>query len=59
MSDLSQLDARTRALFVTLRQILIMALGAVEDYLGIPRSIQSKRKRKMVDNQKGRVYSPD
>jgi len=38
-------DARTVALLMVLRRCLIMALGAVEDYLGEERSIVPRRKR--------------
>lgn len=36
---------RYRALWMALRQALIIALGAIEDYLEMPRSIVPKRKR--------------
>jgi len=39
------IDARTRSLLMTVRQILIMALGAVEDYLEINRSITPRHER--------------
>jgi hypothetical protein len=38
-------QAKNRALLMTVRQALIMLLGAVEDYLGMPRSVQPKHKR--------------
>lgn len=34
-----------RALLVAIRQCLIMALGAIEDYMGLPHSIEPKHKR--------------
>ena len=36
---------RTRKLLMAIRQALIIALGAIEDYLEMPRSIIPKRKR--------------
>lgn len=39
------LPDRNRVLMMTVRQILIMALGAVEDWLEIERSITPRRKR--------------
>jgi len=38
-------DARTHALMMGVRQLLIMALGLVEDYIGVERSIVPRRKR--------------
>jgi hypothetical protein len=38
-------DPRTRALLLAVRQALIIALGAVEEYLGMERSIVPRRKR--------------
>jgi len=35
----------TRALLICIRQALIMVLGALEDYLELPRSITPKHKR--------------
>lgn len=35
----------TRVLLLTVRQALIMILGALEDYLGMERSITPRRKR--------------
>jgi hypothetical protein len=35
----------TRYLLLALRQALIIALGALESYLDMPRSIEPKRKR--------------
>ena len=40
------LDDRTRVLLMALRQALIIALGALEDYLGLQRSIVPRRKRR-------------
>lgn len=39
------IDVRTHALLLALRQCLIMALGAVEDYMGMERSIVPKHRR--------------
>jgi hypothetical protein len=39
------MDSRTRALFVAVRQALIIALGAIEDYLEMERSITPKHKK--------------
>ena len=36
---------RTHTLLMTVRQALIMILGAIEDYLQMVRSITPKRKR--------------
>jgi len=38
-------DPRTRKLLMTFREAMIIALGALEDYLSVPRSIQPRRKR--------------
>lgn len=35
----------TRRLFILLRAALIQALGAIEDVLGIPRSVVTQRQR--------------
>lgn len=40
-----QVNPRTRALLLAVRQALIIALGALEDYLCIERSIIPKHKR--------------
>jgi len=40
---------RVRVLLMSLRQALIIALGALEDYLGLERSIVPRRKRKDID----------
>lgn len=39
------LSARDRTLVMGIRQVLIMALGLLEDWAGLPRSIEPKRKR--------------
>ena len=39
------MDERQRILLMTFRQALIMVLGALEDYMGMPRSVVPKRKR--------------
>lgn len=39
------MDDRTRKLWMTIRQALIMILGAIEEYLEMPRSIVPRRKR--------------
>lgn len=39
------IDSRQRALLMTVRQALIMILGAIEDYLCIERSIVPKHRR--------------
>jgi len=36
---------RERSLWLALRRALLMALGALEDYLGLPRSVVPKHKR--------------
>jgi hypothetical protein len=36
------MDARTRVLLMAVRQALIIALGALEDYLELERSIQRR-----------------
>jgi len=38
-------NPRTRALLMALRQALLIALGALEEYLNIPRSIIPKHER--------------
>ena len=37
--------ASTRVLLLAFRQALLIALGALEDYLGLPRSVVPKHKR--------------
>lgn len=39
------MDERVRVLLMTVRQALIMMLGALEDYLQLERSIVPRRKR--------------
>jgi hypothetical protein len=39
------MEDRTRVLLISIRQALIMILGAIEDYLGVERSITPKHKR--------------
>ena len=41
-----------RVLLMALRQALIIALGALEDYLNLERSIIPRRKRNNEDEQK-------
>ena len=36
----------TRALYMAIRQALLIALGALEDYLGLERSVIPKHSRK-------------
>jgi hypothetical protein len=43
------LDPRIRRLLMAVRQALIMILGALEDYIEIPRSIIPRRKRGMEE----------
>jgi hypothetical protein len=40
------MDDRTRVLLVTLRAALIMALGAIEDALGLPRTCPPREERR-------------
>jgi len=40
---------RQRTLLMAIRQALIIALGALEDYLGVQRSIVPRRKRQMTE----------
>lgn len=40
------MDDRTRKLLLTLRAALIMALGAIEDVLGLPRTLPSRTERR-------------
>ena len=47
MADL--LTPATRRLWMGLRQALIIALGAIEDYLELPRSIVPRHKRPTSD----------
>ncbi|MCC6315426.1 MAG: hypothetical protein IT337_15585 [Thermomicrobiales bacterium] len=49
--DAPQTEAERR-LWMTRRQAIIMELGAIEDYLDLPRSIVPKRKREHVDQER-------
>jgi hypothetical protein len=40
------MDDRTRHLLLTLRAALLMALGAIEDALGMARTLPSRRERR-------------
>lgn len=40
------MDDRTRAMLMALRAALLMALAAVEDALGLPRTLPSRRERR-------------
>jgi hypothetical protein len=40
------MDDRTRTLLLALRCALLMALGAVEDALGLPRSVPTRQERR-------------
>ncbi len=40
------MDDRTRAMLLALRAALLMALGAVEDALGLPRTVPSRKERR-------------
>lgn len=40
------MDDRTRAMLLTLRAALLMALGAIEDALGLPRTLKSRKERR-------------
>ena len=44
----AKIDDNTRGLLMTIRQALIMMLGALEDFLGLPRSIIPKHKRNWI-----------
>lgn len=39
------MDARVKTLLMSIRQALIIALGAIEEYLGLGRSIPPKHKQ--------------
>jgi hypothetical protein len=39
------MDDRTRHMLLTLRAALLMALGAIEDALGLPRTLPSRTAR--------------
>lgn len=43
------MDDKQRTLWMVIRQALIMILGAVEDFLNIPRSIIPRKKRQSGD----------
>jgi hypothetical protein len=45
MMSNEQLVGNKRRLWESIRQALIIALGAIEEYLGLPRSIVPRRKR--------------
>lgn len=38
-------DERTKVLLLSVRQAIIMMLGALEDYLGLPRSITPRHRK--------------
>jgi hypothetical protein len=40
------MDDRTRHMLLTLRAALLMALGAIEDALGLPRTLPPRRERR-------------
>lgn len=44
--DVLAVDATIRAFWLAQRRALLMQLGAIEDLLGMPRSVVPKRKRK-------------
>jgi hypothetical protein len=51
MGDQCQFDAPAqRRLLMAVRQALIIALGALEDYLGLQRSIVPRRKRNLTES---------
>jgi hypothetical protein len=39
------MNPQTRALLITLRQAILLVLGAIEDYLGMERSVIPKHLR--------------
>lgn len=43
------MSEKDRAFWMAFRQALIIMLGAIEDRLGLPRSIVPRRKRRPVD----------
>lgn len=43
--DTTPCNIQTKTLLMTMRQAMIMILGAIEDYLGMERSIIPKHKR--------------
>jgi hypothetical protein len=44
--ECATIDSRDRTFWMAIRQALIMALGAIEDYLGLERSIVPRHKRR-------------
>lgn len=46
MERQEQINPRTRALLLAMRQALLIALGALEDYLCLPRSVVPKHDRR-------------
>jgi len=44
------MDDRGKVLWMAIRQALIIILGAIEDYLGIERSIVPRRKRENIQS---------
>lgn len=47
--NVPHLPERERTLLMAARQALIIVLGAIEDYLGLDRSIVPRRKREPVE----------
>ncbi len=48
-----------RTLLLTIRQALIIALGALEEYLGLPRSIVPKHERRAMAGKGAPELRPD
>ena len=48
------MNEETRGLLLTFRQTLLMQLGALEEFLRLPRSVQPKRKKPLPAQQ----YTP-
>lgn len=48
------IDPRARIFMISVRQALIMLIGALEDYLGIERSIVPRHKRR-IDSDASKV----
>ena len=46
--EMTQPDPATRRLWMAIRQATIIFLGAIEEYLGLERSIVPKHKRERV-----------
>lgn len=44
-TDTPPQDVTQRVMLIAIRRALIQALGAIEDYLGMERSIEPRRKR--------------